>query len=107
MSTMFLATQPSSSERLAATFAHGGTLFAWFLAPLAVFLLKRGESRYVEHQALQALLWSAVGTIVSIATCGLAIPVFLVWHIVAAVKVMDGRAYEYPFVGDLSRRLLD
>jgi len=107
MSTMSLAAEtPTSSERLAAAIAHGGTLFAWFLAPLVVYVLKRGDSRYVEFQALQALLWSLLGTVVSLATCGLAIPVFLVWHVLAAVRAMDGRAYEYPIVGDFARGLL-
>jgi uncharacterized Tic20 family protein len=36
---------------------------------------------------------------VSLVTCGLAIPIFLVWHIIAAVKTMGDRDYEYPLVG--------
>jgi uncharacterized Tic20 family protein len=98
-----LATVPTSSERLAALLAHGGTFVAWTLAPLIVYALKRGESKYVEFQALQALLWSLAGTIVSLATCGLAIPVFMVWHAIALWKVSEGHAYEYPVVGAIAR----
>jgi uncharacterized Tic20 family protein len=97
---------PTDRERLAAVIAHGGTLFAWFLAPLAVYLLKRGESRWVEHHALQSLLWSLAGTGLSIVTCGLAIPVFLAWHILATVRILRGEEYEYPVVGDFARGLL-
>ncbi len=98
-----LATTPTSSERLAALLAHGGTFVAWTLAPLIVYALKRGESKYVEFQALQALLWSLAGTVVSLATCGLAIPFFMVWHAIALWKVSEGRAYEYPVVGAIAR----
>ncbi len=93
----------NSQDRLALVIAHGGTVFAWFFAPLLVYLLKR-DSREVACEALQSLLWSLLGTCVSLATCGLAIPVFLVWHIVAAIRAIDGLPYEYPLVGDVARR---
>jgi uncharacterized Tic20 family protein len=98
-----LAATPTSSERLAALLAHGGTFVAWTIAPLIVYVVKRGESKYVEFQALQALLWSVAGTIVSLATCGLAIPFFMVWHAIALWKVSQGQAYEYPIVGAIAR----
>ena len=93
-----------NNDRLAAVIAHAGTWFAWFLAPLVVWLLRRGESRYAEFHALQALLWSVFGTIVSALTCGVAIPVFLAFHLYAAWKVYRGEEYEYPIAGDLARR---
>jgi uncharacterized Tic20 family protein len=107
MNTTSLATTttPSQNERIAAAVAHAGTWVAWFLAPLIVYLLERDRSRFAERQALQALLWSALGTAVSLATCGLAIPVFLVFHLIAAVRVLDGQDYEYPLVADLARKL--
>jgi len=97
---------PTSNERLAAFFAHAGTFVAWTLAPLCVYLIKRGESRYVEYQALQALLWSLGGTVISLATCGLAIPVFMVFHVLAAVRVANGENYEYPIVSDIAKKLM-
>lgn len=107
MNTMSLATtsSPSQNERIAAAIAHAGTWVAWFLAPLLVYLLERDRSRYTAHQALQALLWSAFGTLVSLVTCGLAVPVFMVFHLVAAVRALEGQDYEYPLVGDLARKL--
>ena len=108
MSTSFaLTTSPSSSERLAAVIAHVGTWFGWFLVPLCVYLIKRGESRYVEFHAMQALLWSVFGTIVSLLTCGAAIPVFLAFHVYAAWRVHRGEEYEYPVAGDLARGIVD
>jgi len=100
---VFYSERPSSTDRMLAVVAHLGTWVAWFLAPLAVYLVKRGESRFVEYQALQALLWSGLGTLTSIVTCGLALPVFLVVHIIAAIRTSEGREFDYPFVADLAR----
>src|SRR5277367_1325416 len=97
-------TDSPSEDRLALVLAHGGTCFAWFLAPLVVYLLKRESSPRVAYESLQALLWSALGTIVSLATCGLAIPVFLVWHVIGAVRALGGRSFDYPLVADAARR---
>ena len=107
MNTMSLATtsSPTSNERFAAAIAHGGTLVAWFFAPLIVYLVEKDRSSYAARQALQALLWSGFGTLVSLATCGLAIPVFMGFHILAAVRALEGQDYEYPLVGDLVRKL--
>src|SRR5690349_20708566 len=96
---------PTSNERLAAAIAHGGTCVAWFFAPLVVYLLERDRSSFAAKQALQALLWSGLGTLVSLATCGLAIPVFMGFHILAAVRVLEGRDYQYPFVAEIMRKL--
>jgi uncharacterized protein len=108
MNSMKLRAYPTSSERLAAMIAHGGALFAWILAPLIVYFVKRGESKYVEYHALQSLLWSLVGTLVSIATCGLAIPIFMIWHVLAVIRTSDGNAedYEYPFVGTIAYNMV-
>jgi uncharacterized Tic20 family protein len=106
MSTSSLAfSGPSKNERIAAAIAHGGTCVAWFFAPLVVWLVEKDRSPYAEHQALQALLWSGFGTLVSLATCGVAIPLFMVFHVYAAVRALDGASYEYPLVGDLARKL--
>jgi uncharacterized Tic20 family protein len=96
---------PTDSERFAAAIAHGGTCVAWFFAPLVVYLIEKDRSSYASRQALQALVWSGFGTLVSVATCGLAIPVFLGFHIYAAILALGGRDYEYPVVGDLVRKL--
>jgi uncharacterized membrane protein len=98
--------RPTSTERLAVLIAHAGTVFAWFLAPLVVYLLKRNDSRYVEFHALQSLLWSLMGTLVALATCGLAIPIFPCWHLLAAYRAAEGVDYEYPIVGEIAHSLL-
>ena len=104
MSTPGLTLHHEPNERIAAAVAHAGTVVAWFLAPLLVFLVLPRDSRWARFQALQALLWSLVGTLVSLATCGFAIPVFLVFHILAAIKTLTGEEYEYPLVGNAARR---
>lgn len=96
----------SREERTAAVIAHGGTLFAWFLAPLLVFILKRNDSRYVAQQALSALLWSLAGTVIAALTFGIAIPIFLGVHIYAAYREWKGYTFEYPVVSDFARGLL-
>lgn len=104
MSNTTLALSRTSNERVAATIAHAGTVVAWFLAPLVVYLVLPRESRWARYQALQSLLWSLLGTLVSLLTCGLAIPVFLLWHIIAAIKTTTDGDYQYPLVGESAQR---
>lgn len=96
---------PTHNERLSAAIAHAGTCVAWFLAPLVIYLIEKDRSSFASRNALQALLWSAFGTLVSAATCGAAIPVFMAFHIYAAVKAYAGESYEYPLVGEWARSL--
>jgi uncharacterized Tic20 family protein len=104
-SSYMIASRPSQNERIAAAIAHAGTCVAWFLAPLLVYLIERDRSAFASRQALQALLWSAFGTVVSFATCGVAIPVFLCVHIYAAFRALDGHDFEYPLVGSVVQKL--
>ena len=103
--TLTNLSRPTQTERVAAAIAHAGTCVAWFLAPLLVYLIERDRSAFASRQALQALLWSAFGTVVSFATCGLAIPVFLVVHVYAAFQALEGREFEYPLVGGVVHKL--
>lgn len=107
-SSLVPVSSPSTTpnERIAAAIAHGGTCVAWFLAPLVVWLIERDRSSFAARAALQALLWSAFGTLVSLATCGLAIPVFMCFHVYGAILALDGREYEYPLVSSLAKRLM-
>jgi uncharacterized membrane protein len=91
---------------VAAVIAHAGAFFGWFLVPLCVWLLQRKRNRFGEFHALQAMLWSLAGTLVTGATCGLALPVFLGFHLWAAVKVLREEDYEYPIIGDFARTLM-
>ena len=49
-------TPPTQDEKNLAFLAHFLQVFAWLIAPLTVYLLKR-DSRFVAFHALQALLW--------------------------------------------------
>lgn len=104
MSLTSLSLHRDSSERVAAVVAHAGTVVAWFFAPLVVYLVLPRSSQWARFQALQSLLWSLFGTVVSLATCGLAIPVFLVWHVMAAIKTLGGDEYAYPLVAGAAHR---
>lgn len=95
-----LARTPTENDRALAALAHGGTLIAWFVAPLLVYVHARGTSEWLERQARDALVWSAIGTAASMATCGLALPLFAVFHVIAAVKAYAGEPYRYPWLGD-------
>lgn len=100
-----LTVHRSSHERTTAALAHAGTCVAWFLAPLVVYLLERDRSSWVARQALSALLWSALGTVAAAVTCGLAIPLFLVVHVWAALVVLRGEEAEYPLASAWARHL--
>ncbi|HEY8040773.1 MAG TPA: DUF4870 domain-containing protein [Polyangiaceae bacterium] len=106
MSSTTLVRTHDPNERLAAIIAHAGTALAWFLAPLLVFLVLPRESRWARYHALQSLLWSLLGTLVSLLTWGIAIPIFLVWHVVAAYKTHRDGDYEYPLVGKAAHRAI-
>jgi len=102
-----MTTYRTSNEKLGALIAHGGTFVAWFLAPLLVYVLKKNDSRYVAFHAMQSLLWSLAGTVVAALTCGLAIPVFMVFHAIATWKTLQGEDYEYPLVGEVARQIVE
>jgi uncharacterized membrane protein len=106
MSSTTLAAPPTSNERFAAVVAHAGTVLAWFLVPLLVFLVMPREARWARYHALQSLLWSLLGTLLGLLTFGLAVPLFLVWHVIAAVKMMRDGDYEYPLVGEGARHAI-
>jgi hypothetical protein len=73
---------------------------------LFVYVLKRKDSRHVEYQALQALVWSLLGTALGAATSGLVIPIFLGFHLYAAYKELQGVSIDYPLASDIARSML-
>ncbi|GAA5156119.1 DUF4870 domain-containing protein [Nocardioides marinquilinus] len=114
---------PSSEDRTWAGAAHWGAIVCAFvalafLAPLAVLVLRGGQSPFVRRHAvnglnfhLSMLIYSVVGgvvaVLVAIVTFGLgilliiplaiAVGVFwLVVTIIAAVKASNGQEYRYP-----------
>ena len=105
-SPLALRTVPTANEKLGALIAHAGTFVAWTIAPLLVYVLKKDDSKYVAFHALQSLLWSLAGTLLAALTCGLAIPVFMVFHVIAVWKTLKDQDYEYPLVGEVARQLV-
>lgn len=95
-----------SDSRLWAFAAHAGVLVSWLLAPLLVYVLQKGKSQYVEYQALQALLWSALCTILAVPTLGLSLVVGFIFHALAALRALSGETYEYPLVAKKARELM-
>lgn len=112
----------TTDERNYAMFAHLGALGSgvvlgglWFIGPLVVYLMKKDESRFVRHHALEALNLSIAATIVSygigLVSCvlsfvvigvftffliplyGIAVIVLLIMGSIAANK---GEWYKYP-----------
>lgn len=122
-------------QRLWATLAHlspiaagllltpvsGGFLYAGMLGPLVIFLVLKNRGGFVRGQALEALNFQIIPTIVWVAgallaavTFGLglivAVPVLvvvgivaLVFQIIAAVRANQGVEYRYPLSWRLVR----
>jgi uncharacterized Tic20 family protein len=108
-STTYLALPPSSlrkADKLAALVAHAGTVFAWFLAPLVVYLVKKDDSKWVAYHAMQSLLWSLAGTVLGVLTGGIAVFVFLGFHLWAAWRIHKDGDYEYPLIGRAAREVV-
>lgn len=87
-----------------------GVSLLGFLGPLILWLLKREESEFLDHQGKEAVnfhltmdIWVVAAGAITGATCGMAFPLLfvpfvmqVVFSIVAAVKVNDGQRYTYP-----------
>lgn len=94
----------SSDERLWATLAHLSIVAAALFGPLAIWLVKKEESPFVEDQAKEALnfqitvfiasavlIITFVGPLV-IGICG------LVYGIIAGMEANKGVYYRYPYI---------
>ncbi|HYH55587.1 MAG TPA: DUF4870 domain-containing protein [Anseongella sp.] len=103
-----LWTSVSSDERLFALFAHLGTIISSFLIPLIIWIVKKDDSKFVDHHGKEALnfqitifLGYIVGGILAILVVGLFIILAcwilsLVCAVMAAVKANEGKEYRYP-----------
>jgi uncharacterized Tic20 family protein len=110
---------PTSQERNWAMAAHLGCFLAAYvalglLAPLAVLLVKGGESPFVRRHAVESLnfqittlLWVVLAVALGVVTLGpeliVVLPLamayaifYLVVLIVAGVRAAGGRDYRYP-----------
>ena len=98
-----------SDERLWATLAHIGGIVFGFIAPLVIWLVFRGRSRFVDDQGKEALNFqillviAAIGfSIITAVTLGiggllfLSFIVALVFMIQGAIAANRGDLYRYP-----------
>ncbi|MEM9656453.1 MAG: DUF4870 domain-containing protein, partial [Actinomycetota bacterium] len=98
----------TSDDRTMALLCHVLGLFTGFIGPLIVWLIKKDQSRFVDHHGRQALnfqismfiLWMITFVLIFVLIGLLLIPVLLVWGIVmpiiAAVAANKGEEYRYP-----------
>ncbi|MFY0544460.1 DUF4870 domain-containing protein [Brevibacillus sp. H7] len=105
---------PGKEERLWATIAHLSAFCGFIfplgnvLGPLIVWLIKREEGPFVDHQGKEALnfgisvaLYAVISYILVFVLIGvlmlIALGIFwIVVLILAAVRTNDGRPYRYP-----------
>ena len=99
---------PTQDERTLAILAHILTIFGWIFAPLIIYLLRKDESSFVRHHALESLNFQITLTICLIASIPLVfvlIGILLLWIIpilalilviVATIKASENKLYRYP-----------
>lgn len=76
--------EPNQDDRLLSAAAYLSVLLGfWFIAPIAIFILKRDKSRFVAHHALRALALHILWSVVSVAGGVM----FMVLGIVAAAAL--------------------
>jgi uncharacterized membrane protein len=128
---------PSQDDRMLAAVAHLSFVTGfWLAAPIAIYVIKRKESRFVAFHALQAAMIQVlfgVGTAFFVlacffltATAGLSgrhelvalaslVPFFgvfgggfglLAMHLVAAYSAWRGQVFSIPIAGHLARSIM-
>ncbi len=101
--------EPPATDRNFAVVAHLLGILISFLGPLAIWLIKKDDSPYVDDQGREALNFqitvfiaeAVAGMLVPVVAIGcVLLPVILVGNfvlcIVAAVAASQGRWYRYP-----------
>lgn len=78
--------------------AHLGTLVVGFWAPLILMFVDIGgqPSAFIKHHAKQALIWSLVGIVGAIITCGVWVIPMMIFHVIAGLEANKGNWYAYP-----------
>ena len=91
-------------EKQMAMFCHLGALIGGFIIPLAIWMMKKDESRFVDSHGKECLnfmislfIYYMVGIPL---TCGLIVlvlgPLSLYWCIMAGMAANQGKKYVYP-----------
>jgi hypothetical protein len=99
---------PSQDEKTMAMLSHLLTLVVGFIAPLAIFLIKKDESKFVSDHAKESLnfqislfIYSMISLVLIIVFIGVAMLIglaiaALVLVIIATIKASQGEVYRYP-----------
>ena len=105
----------TSDERTYALLIHLSSFVFPLMGPLVLWLIKRGDSAYIDHHGKEAVNFhiTLLGTSLALflfaaVTCGLGaiitVPAVLVlsvldivWTIVAAVRANEGVLWRYPY----------
>ena len=99
---------PTSDERTLAMLTHLLAIVSHFIGPLIVWLIKKDESKFVDHHGKEALNFSITAFIVYLICIPLTLIgvgcivlpaigiVTLVFFILAAVAANNGQYYRYP-----------
>jgi uncharacterized Tic20 family protein len=105
----YMGPAPTQDDRTMAMLAHLLSIFAGFLGPLIIWLIKKDQSPFVDDQGKEALnfqLTLLIGYIVGIVTACFIIGYLLilvlwvlaiVFGIMGALAANKGTAYRYPF----------
>jgi uncharacterized Tic20 family protein len=99
---------PTQDEKNVALLSHVLTLLVSFIAPLVIYLVKKDESEYIRHHAVESLNFQIslfLYMLLSIPLMLIIIGVFmamavgflgLIFVIVATIKASEGKTYRYP-----------
>jgi uncharacterized protein len=97
---------PTSDEKTLAILSHILTLVAPILAPLIIYLVKKDESKYIEHHAKESLNFQITLMILVILLLISIIGILFIWLvaivgfvfvIIATIRASEGTLYKYPF----------
>lgn len=101
--------EPTQDEKNIAMLSHVLTLFASFIPPLVIYLLKKDESEYIRDHAVESLNFQISLILYIILSCLLMLVLIgfvlifvvsfgaLVVIIIATVRAMEGEFYDYPY----------
>jgi len=96
--------EPNSEEKMFALVAHLAIFFFPVLVPLALYLIKKDESKYVAYHAMQAIVWQLVAWIIGGTLClGIGTVVGWVFGVLWAIKAHNGEWKGYPLIEGLGR----
>ena len=94
---------PSENERLLAVAAHLGMLVGIpFVVPIALYLWKKDESKFIAYHCVQSIALQVVVLVLGTVTCGVGLLLALgtIW---GALKAYEGAWAGYPMLESFGR----